>query len=291
MSRFKGLTLMAGLGAALALAACRPDIAQSPPSQVVASVGSKEISILQFNHALKAVGIARPGEPIRREITEKLIDRELAVQQALAEKLDRTPEVLLQLEEARRDVLARAYAEKVAGAARSPSDTEIARYYSDHPALFGERQVFRLREMALPADMPQLAEVKVRLAQKQTLAQVSAWLREQNAEFNEQAVIRAAEQLPIEALPRLSKAGENQTVLFESPRGVIAYTVLATQAAPVSWERARPIIRDYLARNAGKSAMERRVAQLRTETKISYGDAFAPPSAARASLAALAPAR
>lgn len=275
----KSPALLATLCLALALSACKPAASGSTPSQVVASVGDREISLLQFNHALKVVGVPQPGEPIRREVTEKLIDRELVVHQALADKLDRTPEVLLQLEEARRDVLARAYAERIAASAEPPGDNEVARYYASHPELFSERRIFRLREITLAADLPQLAEAKQRFAQRQSLAQVATWLREQNAGFNDQTVIRAAEQLPIESLPRLNASTEGQAIFFETPRGVIAYAVLATQPAPVSWENARPIIRDYLARQAGKRVMDARVKELRTATHIAYGEAFAPPPA------------
>lgn len=278
MSRPATLSL-AGLLLALALSGCKPAATGSSPSQVVATVGDREISILQFNNALKLVGIPQPGEPIRREITEKLIDRELVVAQALADQLDRTPEVLLQIEEARRDVLALAYAERVAATAEPPSDNEVARYYAEHPELFAERRIFRLREVTLAADIPQLDEVKTRFAQRQPLAQVAIWLRGQNVAFNDQVVIRAAEQLPIEALPRMNAAAENQTVLFDTPRGVIAYTVLAAQPAPVLWENARPIIRDYLAKQAGKRAMEARAKQLRAASRIAYGEAFAPAPA------------
>ena len=88
------------------LAGCLPQEHGSQPTQVMARVGNSEISVLQFNHALSRLGIAQPSSAVRLEVAQKLVDRELAVQQALAGKLDRQPEVMLQLEEARRDVLA-----------------------------------------------------------------------------------------------------------------------------------------------------------------------------------------
>ena len=279
-----------GLIFALAVSGCKPSVTDGRPSQVVAKVGDQEISLLQFNNALKTVGILQPGEPIRREITEKLIDRELAVARALAEKFDRTPEVLLQLEEARRDVLARAYAESVAATSAPPSDGDVARYYAEHPELFAERRIFRLREITLAADLPQLDGAKTRFSLRQPLPLVATWLREQGAIFNDQTVIRAAEQLPIEALPRLNAATEGQAVFFETPRGVIAYAVLSAQASAVTWENARPIIRDYLAKQTGKRVMEAKVKELRAATTIVYAAAFAPaPLAAATGPLAAAP--
>jgi hypothetical protein len=98
-------------------------------------------------------------------------------------------------------------------------------------------------------------------------------------------VIRAAEQLPIEALPQLNKAIEGQTVIFESPRGVIAYKLLAVQPAAVNWETAKPIVRDYLARQGGKRAVESDMRHLRGATQIVWLGDFAPlfaPAAGKA---------
>lgn len=274
----RGLALAAaGL---LVLTACGPLSGGDMPTQVVARVGGSEISMLQFNHALKSAGVPKPGEAVRKEVASKLVDRELAVQKALEKKLDRQPEVLLQLEEARRDVLARAYAEQIAAAAERPGENEAARFFARHPELFAERKIYRLREAALPGDLKELPEVRSRLAQKQPLEQVLGWLREQKVAFNEQVVVRAAEQLPIESLPMLNAASEGQTVLFVSPRGVIAYKVLAAQPARVSWEAARPIVRDYLAKQSGKHAVEAEMQHLRGATQIAWQGDFAPLFAA-----------
>jgi EpsD family peptidyl-prolyl cis-trans isomerase len=260
----------------IVLAGCAPTGDTAQPTQVIARVGGSEISMLQFNHALKNVGVPNPGDPVRKEVASKLVDRELAVQQALAGKLERRPEVMLQLEEARRDVLARAYAEQLAAAAATPGENEAARYFAQHPELFAERKIYRLREAALPGDMKELTEAKSRLVQKQPLEQVLAWLRQQGVPFNEQVVIRAAEQLPIEALPQLNKAIEGQTVIFESPRGVIVYKLLAMQPAAVNWETAKPIVRDYLARQGGKRAVESDMRHLRGVTQIVWLGDFTP---------------
>jgi EpsD family peptidyl-prolyl cis-trans isomerase len=270
---------LGGILLACASAALLPGCSRSAtdkPTQLIARVGGSEISMLQFNHALTSNGLANPGEPLRKEIAAKLVDRELAVQQALEGRLDRQPDVMLKIEEARRDILARAYAERTAALAEKPGENDAARYFARHPELFAERKIFRLRETVLSADMQAMPELKNRLAQKQTAEQVTGWLREQQVPFNEQVVIRAAEQLPIESLPRLNGAADGQTVIFESPRGVIIYKVLATQPAALSWDAAKPIVRDYLARQTGKRTVDSEILHLRGSTKIVWLGDFAP---------------
>lgn len=276
-ARHRAAAGLTGLAVLATLPACSPfeTSAAKAPGQVIARVGGSEISMLQFNHAIERMGIPNPGRPVRQEVATKLVDRELAVQQAVAQKLDRQPEVMLQLEEARRDVLARAYAERTAATASRPDDSTLARFYAQHPELFAERRIFRLREVALPVDLKELAEVKQRLLRREPLDRITAWLRTQNPAFNEQVVIRAAEQLPIEALPRLNGAREGETVVFESPRGVIAYAVMSAQPAGVTWETAKPIVRDYLVKRAGKEAVDARLSELRQQAAIAYLGDFA----------------
>jgi len=81
-------------------------------------------------------------------------------------------------------------------------------------------------------------------------------------------VIRAAEQLPIEALPRLARALPADTVLFESPRGIVAYRVLDAQRAPIAWPEAQRTIADYLRRQQGTAAVRREMARLRASGEI-----------------------
>ena len=67
-------------------------------------------------------------------------------------KLDRDPRVVQQLEAVRREVLARAYVEKVGEAAAKPTPEEIKKYYDEKPALFSDRR--RSRAGARPRRPP-----------------------------------------------------------------------------------------------------------------------------------------
>jgi EpsD family peptidyl-prolyl cis-trans isomerase len=238
------------------------------PSQVLAQVGNSEISLLQLQRVYDITQTTKPSDSIRKEMTDKLINRELAVQQALANKLDQQADVMLQLEEARRDVLALAYAKHIAATAAKPSDNDTAHYYNQHPELFSQRKIFQLNEITLSNNVPKFAEIKAILTKGTSLNQFKLWLQEQKIPFNSQNVIRAAEQLPIEALPKLNQAKLGDQQFFESPRGLIVYTISNTQTSPITWEQAKPIIFDYLTKQAGKLAVNNELDHLRRITKI-----------------------
>lgn len=246
--------------AALVLQACQGPPPPGAPSQVAASVNGVEISVHQVNHAMRLERGAVAGDPDRAAALEKLIDRELAVQQALQLKLDRRTEVMTRLEEVRRDVLASAYAESLATARAKASPADVDRFYASHPELFSQRKIYRLREFSVAAASPAAAEAKRRLAAREPLEGIARTLEKSGARAHLQDVVRAAEQVPLQALERLHSAAEGQVVLFESPRVVFAYQVLGAQAAPLDPAAARPLIAEHLARRAGQEAL---AAQLR----------------------------
>jgi EpsD family peptidyl-prolyl cis-trans isomerase len=177
---------------------------------------------------------------------------------------------MLELEEARRDVLARAWAERVAAAADRPDDSVAARYYADHPELFSERRIFHLREFALSVDDDHYAEARQRLADGEAVSETLSWLKAQGGELADRVVIRAAEQLPIETLPRLATTAAGKPAFFETPRGLLVYEVIDRRAAPLDWDSARPVILAHLEKQAGKMAVVAEKRRLRRAADIAY---------------------
>ena len=116
-------TIVSLVVAALAVSAC----GERPPekkaaTQVVAKVNSGEISVHQINFVLQRTPSIPQAQAAaaKRQILESLIDQELAVQQAQENKLERTPEVMQAIENARREILSRAYIEQAAAVKTKP---------------------------------------------------------------------------------------------------------------------------------------------------------------------------
>ncbi|WP_204265221.1 hypothetical protein, partial [Klebsiella pneumoniae] len=73
------------------------------------------------------------------------------MQKAQELKLDRDPRVVQQVEAAKREIIARAYAERIGESVAKPANDEIAKYYAEKPALFKERRIYSLQELNIEA--------------------------------------------------------------------------------------------------------------------------------------------
>src|SRR5207344_2443568 len=125
----------------------------------------------------------------------------LLVQKALEAHLDQDPLVAQSLEAARRQILAQAWLERRAGAAAQARPDEVRAFYADNPALFKERRIYRLRELAVTAPNELVDALRAEALAARDLDEVAAWLRQRHASFRQASSVQPAEQLALSYLP------------------------------------------------------------------------------------------
>ena len=270
----------------LALTACgnKEDKAGTP--QIAAKVGSQEISIQQINQVLSRTNSASAApavaQALRRDVLEKLIDQQLAVDQAVENKLDRSPDVVAQIEAARREVLARAYIQHLAAALPKPKAEEARKYFTEHPQLFSERRVYNLQEILVPAAAGAAVaeQLRAQVAAGKSMEEIAAFLKSREIKFGGGAAQRAAEQIPLELLAKVHALKDGQTAIIDSAQGFTVLRVVSSQSAPVPEANALPRIEQFLANQRSAEAVSRNLKDLRAKTSITYMTDFAPAVAA-----------
>lgn len=272
----------------LALGACGDKAGKKAATQVAAKVGSEEISVHQINFVLSRSNTANAtpesAERLRHEVLEKLIDQQLAVDQAVEKKLDRSPEVVSQLEAARREVLARAYVQQLAAALPKPTAEETKKYYQDNPALFSERRIYNLQEIVVPAagGNDALEPIKAQIAAGKSMEELAAWLKGRNVRFGGNSATRAAEQIPLELLKTVAALKDGQTTVIANPQGFTILRIASSQSAPVAEATALPRIEQFLTNQRGAEAVTKAIKDLRSKTTVTYMGDFAPGADAAA---------
>src|SRR5205823_3212057 len=244
----RGWSLAAALFCLALLAACGKSDDKKPASQVAARVNSEEITVHQVNNVLARNPNLSPELAARakREIVERLIDQELAKEQAIEKKLDRSPAVVRAIEAAKDEILARAYLQQLAAAQAKPTAEEIRKYYAEHPELFAQRRLYMLEEIALARQEGIAAELRQRAAKARSMQEIGEWLKAREIQYAVNRGGRAAEQVPLETLPQLNKMKDGEIQVVELGERVNVIRVVATKPAPVDEASAAPRIEQFL---------------------------------------------
>ena len=293
------LVAVAAITLAALLAGCGDKKAKGA-SQTAAKVNRAEITVHQINFVLQQQRGLRPEntDAASRQVLERLIDQELAVQKAADEKIDRDPRVVQQIEAVKREIIARAYLEKVGEAAAKPTIEEIKKYYADKPALFSERRIYNLQEIVIEAKPEQLEGLRAKLAAAKTVNDFVEYLKANDIHFAGNQSVRAAEKLPLSSLDSFAKLKDGQSVFQITPTGAQVIVLAGSRSHPIDLERATPAIEQFLLNERKRQIIDKDLKDMRATARIEYVGKFAQapasappaPQADAAASAAAAPA-
>jgi EpsD family peptidyl-prolyl cis-trans isomerase len=205
---------------------------EKPATQTAAKVNKEEITVHQINFLLSQQrGLpAAQAASASRLVLERLIDQELALQKAGDQKLDRDPRVVQQIEAARREIISRAYLEKLGEGAPKPTPAEVEAYYQAHPALFSQRRVYSLQEINIEATPEQVETLKKALVGSKNFAEFVANLKANNIKFAGGEAVRAAEQLPLASVDQFAKMKDGQAIFNTRPGGAQVINLAASRS-------------------------------------------------------------
>lgn len=276
-SFYKIPTLLVVLIAVSALVGCGKSDGNKAATQTVAKVNDAEITMHQVNLMLKGVQnvTAENVDAIRKQALEKLIDQQILVEKANKESLDRTPEVIMAMEAAKKEVLANAYLQKLVANSPQINDTEVKKYYKEHPGLFSKRRIYTFDDIGLEKNDAVLPTLKEDVGQKKSLPEIGAWLKENGVKYSGGSYTRPAEQIPLTMLPKLESAREGDTVLIEAGNSIHVIHIMKAEDAPIDLAAATPFIKSFFVHSRGKEIVDEKMKKFRQEAKVEYEGDFA----------------
>jgi EpsD family peptidyl-prolyl cis-trans isomerase len=284
------VTLLALCAAAVFVSACG-DKKEKAASQTAAKVNKDEITVHQINFVLQQQRGLKPeqADAASKQILDRLIDQQLALQKADDQKIDRDPRVVQQLEASRREIVARAYLEKLGETAPKPTPEEIKKYYDEKPALFRERRVYSIQEIAIEAKPDQQQSLRDALTASKDINAFVEYLKAKDIKFQGNQAVRAAEQLPLNSLDTFAKMKDGQAMVVPAPNGLQVVVLAGSRSQPVSEEQAKPAIEQYLLNERKRKIVEDDLKAMRAAARIEYVGKFAGAASAPAGAAAPAP--
>ncbi len=265
------------------LSACGGD-GDNTVSRVAARVNDTEITIDQVDRQLAQSGMTDEADVKKasKDILNALIEQELLVQEAKRKRLDRNPEVMQSIEEAKRKILSQAYLERVVFTANPPTPVEIQAFYTDHPELFAKRKVYQIHVFSVPKDKVDDGLIAALDGAKTALDTVSI-LKGLAIDSKVEEVQWLAEQVPMEFLPTLVKMKAGDIASLEKGKQVVFLQLVGALDNPVDEAQARPMIEKYLTNSKNKALLDDKLKQLRRGENITYVGPFAdtPPGTAQ----------
>ena len=277
--------LLTGIALAVSLTACgdKKD-KDKPATQTAVKVNKEEITVHQINAVLQQQRGLKPeqAEEAGRRALERLIDQELAVQKSAELKVDRDPRVLQALEAARREIIARAYVVKIGEGATKPTPAEIKAYYDANPALFKDRRVYQLQELTIEAAPEQIETLRAKLQAAKNIGEFVEYLKASNIKYVANQAVRAAEQLPMVALPALAKMKDGQAMFNTTPTGAQVLVLAGSRAQAVDEERAGKAIEQFLLNERKRKIVADDLKALRGAARIAYAGKYAASAPAAA---------
>jgi EpsD family peptidyl-prolyl cis-trans isomerase len=276
------VAIAAAIACAAVLAGCGRDDGKKPASQVAVKVNKEEITVHQLNNAMAQLRNLSPEQQkaAAKQVLERMVDQELLVQKAMEKKLDRDPRVMQAIEASRRQILSQAYLDQLGQQIQKPGAEEVKKFYAARPELFAERKIYRLQELAIPGRpeiTAQSLEEEIRKAK--SLNDVVAWLKSKNVPFNANSTVKAAEQLPLEVVPKLAQLKVGQVMLMPAQQGFLLVQVAATEQQPLDEKQATPFIEQFLVNQKKLELARSEVKQAREAARIEYVGSFAEAAA------------
>lgn len=262
------------VAAAVLLAACTGH--KKDATQSAARVDGTEITVHQINYRLQRERGLKPEQmdAAGKKVLEQLIDEQLIVEKAEKVKMDEQPEAQQALAAARREVLSRAYVEQAAQNVAAPTDSAMHAYFDANDALFAHRRVYTLQEYLAKVPQDKIPALRAMVEGGKTTAEIEAWFKSENVPFRGQSSTHPAEQIPLNSLPSLAATQDGHGLLVSAGDQVHVTYITSSTAAPVTYDKAKPAIAQFLTVSARRKATEGNMDALRSVAQVKYSSPY-----------------
>ena len=244
--------------------------------QTLVRVNGQDITVLQLNNELQRVNVPLgKQEAASKELLESMINRQLLVDAAKLNKIDRTPEVMQDIERSKMQIIAQAYLNSITSKVDKPSNAEINNYYLTHPEFFSKRKEFVLTQLIIP-NKSFSDELKLFIDSAKTPEDVEEWMQKHGVQYIRRRAIRSSTDLPPEIVAKLLDLVKGQLFIVREGDSRVLNEIADIKDSPITQMNAAPMIEKFLINKKIKELTEAELANLRSRAKIEYLNASAP---------------
>lgn len=232
--------------------------ASAPKGQIVARVGDQLITTAELDNEFRLANVPadkqKDPETLKRILTD-LVARKHLFSQALKDKLDREPSVLLDLLRSRESVLANAMVTRTATAKVSAiSQTDVDRYITSNPSKFANRQLFSVEQITFPM-MSNIQAVLDTMTDKKSLDDVDQQLTAMNVPHARSVGSIGGGDIPENLVAQMRARKPGDVFFFRAGANGMFLVVKNEELRPVGGEAAQNLARQTLRADLFKSEL------------------------------------
>jgi len=252
-------------------------------SQDIATGSHFSVSRVEFDHALATMGAVPKGSEnaAKRVMLDRLVEEKLFANAAASEGLDRDPNVMVEIEAAKRAILARAYAARASAAIGAPADTAVKAFYDAHPEAFTQRVAVDFDELVFAGPFAAGNELAKQYCEAQDYADVARKAETRGINLTAQFVATTSDHLPTIVAKNIGQVSAGSNVIFAVQEGVVCAHIRTIHPAPMTFEQAAPIIREGLAAQNKSAFLAKDMARLRSAAAITITEPSLAPVAGK----------
>ena len=264
--------LSLSLIALLALSACGK--AAVPGGQVVAIVDGQEITRSQLNAALPTgpVGNDANAKAIRNATLDRLIARQLIVEEAKRQKIDHTEEYLAATRRADDEILTELFTRHTLQNIRTPYAKDVSAFVLANPTRFAERTVMGVDQISFSTGSIDAAALR----NAHSLDAVIALLKAKNIRYQRGNAAIDSAQLDPAAYHQIDSLPAGEPFVVQEGGSTLVSVIISRNKSPVPPEKTNDLALQILRQQGAREALEQQMKTFRANAAIQYGEGFGP---------------
>jgi EpsD family peptidyl-prolyl cis-trans isomerase len=277
----KVLFVVLAVGTSLTLSGCdkiKGLIGGKPSGQVIATVNGQEITALELRAEMGNFASRDPKimKQAQQQALQQIIMRDLLVQKAKEQKLDKSTDYTLQVRRGEENLLAQLYERKLASTVTAPTRQEAVAYVDAHPDQFAGRRILTLDQVIAPPSKidPQ------RFAPLKTLEEVKALFESQGVPFQENSAELDTLSANPNVVQQITKLPPGEVFVIPQ-RGVFVFNrISGTRSVPFKGDLATNYALNALRQQRAQTSVGTQLQAMRkaADAKIVYSAGYKPPT-------------
>jgi len=272
----RAVIIFVASASALSLAGCGGGAGDDPTGQVVATVGSSEITKRDLIAEFQANNLQPSEDPkARAAMLDRIVQRRLLVEKATEDKLDKSPDYLASVERAREVTLVGLLTRRLVSLSPTLSDDDARAFVADNPQMFANRHLLLVNQVQTAAKGLNAKS----LEKYSDLPQIMNALKVQKRQFQTRQTVVDTANLPKEMAVKIIAMAPGDVFIVSQDDSLVASAIVKSEAQPIPAAREIEAAKQVQQRMQGEQSVKVQLDALRQKTAVKYQPGYGPPAA------------